>query len=202
MPISQLPSARNRKLSIKRAGPTLAAMISNAGARSTTNSAKVSGAKGSFSLAGKWSSWINIRHEIGRVNLISSWNEHNIYAEILKHIQVMWQIAWIASEVFMRTKLCWINEYTRGKDLVLFSSMAHERKMSLVKISHGKDNSDFFGASATRALSHHLLDCGDYSHPSSAPVSTRSCRATGGCKAPLSYFPKYTIGVYSLQLKY
>src|SRR5207244_13506284 len=103
---------------------------------------------------------------------VRSSNEHHIYAEMLKLIQVMWQVAWIASKVFMRTKLCWINEYTCGKDLVLLSSLAHERKMPLVKISHGKDNSDFFGASATRALSHHLLDCGDYSHPSSAPEST------------------------------
>src|SRR6266566_2428034 len=134
--------------------------------------AKVSRTNGSLCLADKWSCRINIRHEIGRVNLIRSWHEHNIYAEILKHIQIMWQVAWIASQVLVRTKLCRINEYTRGKYFVFFSRLAYERKMSLVKISHSRNKTNFLRTSATRALSHHLLDCGDYSHPSSAPVSS------------------------------
>src|SRR5690348_2495900 len=136
----------------------------------------MSGAAGSLSLHSERPCWINIGHEAWRVNLIRCWNEDNVHAKILKHLQIAWQVAWVAFQVFVRAKLGWVNENTRGKDFVLFASLAHKREMPFMEKSHCRDKSDIFGASASRALSHHLQDCGDYSHSSSAPVSARACK--------------------------
>src|SRR5215469_8779793 len=96
----------------------------------------MSGAARPLSLGCKWTSWVNVGYETGRVNLVWSWNEYNIYTKLLEQVQITWQVTWIAFQVLVRAKLSGVNKYAGSKYLVLFSCLAYERKMSLVKISH------------------------------------------------------------------
>src|SRR5215469_9409457 len=81
---------------------------------------------------------------------------------------------WIPCQVFVRTKLRRVNEDARQEFVVLPTPLPHKRKVPFVEISHCSNKSDLCGASPSRALIHHLLDRGDYSHPSCAPVSSLS----------------------------
>src|SRR5215469_7268607 len=81
---------------------------------------------------------------------------------------------WVTCQIFVRTKLRRVNEDARQEFVVLLTSLPHKRKVPFVEISHCSNKADLCGASPSRAFIHHLVDRGDYSHPSSAPVSLLS----------------------------
>src|SRR5260370_23101607 len=122
----------------------------------------------SFSCPAEWPGRIHIGCEAWRVDLLSCGNEYHIHAERLEHMQITRQVSWVTFQVFVWAKLGWVNEDTCQEHVILLTPASPERNMSLVEISHSGNKSDLFAANPSRALMHHLTNCGGYCLPSVA----------------------------------
>src|SRR5579859_4552989 len=102
--------------------------------------------KRSLAFVGQHSCRLNICNETGWVNFMFRGYKNNIYFSLFQHLQVAWHIPRVKLQVFLRTKLRWIDEDAHYEDIVLCAALAHKREMSRVKIPHGWHQTYFAGS--------------------------------------------------------